>query len=790
MRAPLSWLRDFAPIPDGDVDLLARTLSELGLVVDGVERVGEGLDGVEVVRVLAIRPHPAADRIRLVDVDRGDGEPLQIACGAWNFHQGDLVPLATIGTVLPGGMAIARRKMRGEWSNGMLCAASELGLPDEADGLLVLPAGLAQPGTPIREALGIVPDVVFDLDITANRPDALCMAGVARDLAAALRVPFALPDPADPPVDAGVAAAPLAVEAPDLCPRLTGTTFEGLRVAPSPAWLARRLVLAGMRPISNVVDATNYVMLDLGQPTHAYDLDRLGGGGLVVRRARAGERLRTLDGVERTLEASDCVICDARSVPVGVAGVMGGADSEISEATTRVLLEAAWFEPMAVARTGTRLRLGSDARYRFERGVDPEVTAVAAARVAGLLAATSPALRRGPTAEVRHDDHLPGRPTVLVRTARINALLGTELSDADVAGLLDPIGFTTRPLGDGAASVAIPPWRPDASREIDVIEEVARLHGYGRLGRTLPPGTRHGGGLTPHQRERRRVREVLAGTGLSEAWTTTFLAPGDLERAGLPGHAVTVANPLDRAESVLRTSLLPGLLKAVRHNVDRQDPEVRLFEVGRVFHPPVGDATLPVEVEVVAAVAAGAGVDGRLAARLWAVLADALRVVGAELRADVVPGLHPGRAARVVGPDGDLGALGEVDEEVAAAYGVPGRVAWLGLDLGALLALPRRPRTAAPTSRFPASDIDLAFVVPDEVPAAAVEATARAAAGPLLERIALFDVYRGVGPGRRSLAYRLRFRSHERTLTDAEVAEARSAVIEAVAAAHGGELRG
>jgi phenylalanyl-tRNA synthetase beta chain len=794
--APLSWLRDFAPF-DQPVEVLADMLSNLGLVVDGITHVGGGLDGVEVVEILDIRPHPNADKIRLVDVDRGDGEKLQIACGAWNMAVGDLVPLATIGTVLPGGMEIARRKMRGEWSNGMLCAAEEVGLPNASgeDGLLILPPGLAPPGTPLTDALGIVPDVVFDLDISPNRPDCLSIAGIARDLAAALELPWSLPaGPPAPPVDAAVPAARVDVDSPDLCPRFTGTVIEGVAVGPSPAWMAQRLTLAGMRPISNVVDVSNYVMLELGQPNHAYDLDRLGGGGLVARRARPAERLTTLDGVERVLEGDDCVIGDATGNPVGVGGIMGGASAEIGPATTTVLLEAATFTAMAIARTGKRLNLHSEARARFERGVDPHLPAVAVDRFTALLAATQDtAPRPGPTTDIVSENDLPASPTILCRTAKVNALLGTDLPDAEVASLLGRLGFDVSAVGEGVASVRVPSWRPDIDREVDLVEEVARLHGYERIARTVPEGHRPASGLTTYQRFRRRVREALAGAGLLEAWTTTFLDPADLGRAGLPAVAVEVANPLDRRESILRTSLLPGLLGALRFNADRQAADVELFEVGRTFARPSGDRMLPDEREELAAVLSGEGRDATTAAWLWALLVDALRLEGLTVHADEVVGLHPTRAARILGADGEvLGALGEVAPEVAAAFGLRGRVAVLHLDLERLAAQPTRSELAAPISRFPASDIDLAFVVADGVPAASVEATVREAAGDLLESVALFDVYRGerLGAGRRSLAYRLRFRAPDRTLTDGEVGDRRAAVINAVELAHGGELRG
>ena len=395
MRAPLSWLRDYAPLAAAAPEL-AELLSGLGLVVEGVEEVGQGLDDIVLARVLAIRDHPNAERIRLVDVDTGHGET-QIVCGAWNFQVGDLVPLAAVGTVLPGGFEISRRKMRGEWSNGMLCSADELRLPSPAgpDGLLVLPAGLAAPGVPLVEALDLQPDVVFDLDISANRPDALCMAGVARDLAAALGEPWSMPadvvawapdgGSAAPPVDPAVGTGTVVVEAGDLCPRFTATILEDVPNGPSPVAMARRLTLAGMRPISAVVDVSNYVMLDLGQPNHAYDLDRLAGGGLLIRRGRPGERLVTLDEVERILEPDDCIICDAEGTAVGVGGIMGGSRAEIGPGTRRVLLEAAWFLPMAVARTGSRLGLHSEARVRFERGVDPEIAGAAVDRFVALL---------------------------------------------------------------------------------------------------------------------------------------------------------------------------------------------------------------------------------------------------------------------------------------------------------------------------------------------------------------------------------------------------------------------
>lgn len=795
MRAPISWLRDFAPI-EGDVGELAAVLSNLGLVVDGVEYVGGGLDGVVAARVLALRPHPDADKIQLVDVDPGGGTTLQIACGAFNMEVGDLVPLATIGTVMPNGMAIGRRRMRGEWSNGMLCAAPELGLPGEGGekGILILPNQVAEPGTPLAEALGLEADVVFDLDISPNRPDAMSIAGVARDVAAVLGVPFRLPAVSQLTPEETRPPPTVEVRDPDLCPRFTATTVSGVTIGPSPPWLARRLVLCGMRPINIVVDASNYVMLELGQPNHAYDLDRLPGRGLIVRRARPGESLVTLDGVERRLEADDCLICDASDHPVGIAGIMGGTSSEISRRTTTVLLEAAYFTPMAIARTGKRLGLHTEARARFERGCDPEMIDLAIDRLVSLL----PGVTAGRTVDVASPGHLPGPKPVRVRTARVNELLGTSLADDDIVGLLAPIGFTTTPVpGErGVLGVTIPTWRPDSYREVDVVEEVARLHGYRNIERTLPPGVRTGGGLTAYQKQRRAVRDILAGAGVSEAWTTTFLGPGDLERAGLPGDAVELENPLDRSESLLRTSLVPGLLKAVRFNADRQMPDVRLFEIGHVFAPPAPGAAVPLpdEREHLAAVVAGSRADALVATRLWAVLADGLRLLGVAVVPALVPAFHPTRAGRiVVEATGEvLGAVGEVDPSVSAAYGVAGRVGLFSVDLERVLAAPRRAIEARPLSRFPASDIDLAFIVDDAVASGAVAATITSSGADLVEQVTLFDVYRDpqLGEGRHSLAFHVRLRALDHTLTDAEVAGVRRRIIDAVVGAHGAELRG
>ena len=489
MRVLLSWLRAFAPI-EGDPVVLGEHLSDLGMAVESIEYPGAGLDGIVVAQVLDLRPHPRADRIQLVDVDAGSGEPLQICCGAFNMAVGDRVPLATLGTEMPGGMVIERRKLRGEWSNGMLCSSRELGLGDDHAGILILETD-DPPGTELRSTLGIQPDVLYDLEINPNRPDAMSVAGVARDLAARLGVEFRLPEPSVPLAGEGAPSRPAAVEIVDgdICGRFYTRVLEGVQIGPSPPWIAERLVALGMRPINCVVDASNYVMLELGQPTHTYDLDKLtvaadGSAGLRVRRGREGETLVTLDGLTRTLGPADAVITDADDVAVGLAGVMGGASTEISETTTSVLLELAWWDPMTVARTSKRLNLRSEASARFERGTDPEIAELAARRFAELLAPTGARLTAD-VVDARGD--LPGPATVAVRTARVNAILGTDLTASQIRALLTPIGFRVERPDEDVQQVRVPSFRPDTTTEIDVIEEVARHFGYARITPTVPP---------------------------------------------------------------------------------------------------------------------------------------------------------------------------------------------------------------------------------------------------------------------------------------------------------------
>jgi len=792
VRVLWSWLEEFTPLP-GDPVTVGDTLSDLGLAVESMEVRGAGIADVVVARVVALRPHPDADRIQLVDVDAGNGEPLQVCCGAFNMAEGDLVPLAPVGATLPGGFEIGRRKLRGEWSNGMLCSASELDLPGDAEGIMVLGAD-ARPGQPLAEALAVTPDVVYELEVNPNRPDALSVVGVARDLAARHAAPLTLTDPTVPtagiPVGERVA---VEIVDPDLCGRFAAIVLDDVTVGPSPAWMADRLTAVGMRPVNNVVDISNYVMWELGAPNHAYDLERLAGDGAAVLRARwarDGEEVTTLDGERRVLAVGDGVIADAADRPVGIAGVMGGASTEIGASTRTVVVEFAWWDPMTIARSSRRLGLRSEASARFERGCDPEIIPLAARRFAELAVAV------GATAAPGLVDVAGGAPVpavVHVRTARVNRLLGTDLDTGAIAAALEPMGFVCTPAAGESLEVAVPSWRPDTRTETDVVEEVARMIGYANLP-VRRPARATTGGLDTRQQLRRSLRQILVGLAASEAMPTPLLSADDLSRAGLPVDAVRITNPLAAEESLLRTSLRPGLLTAVAHNAAHRNPEVRLFEVGRVFHPPTGGAVLPDEPEHLAVVLSGAEAPEAVAA--LDVIADrlALRVA---LVPTPAPGMHPTRTAEVRLADGvggaevPVGLVGEIDPAVVESFGLSGPVAWLELDVDAVVAAGLPERTYRPVSRFPSSDVDLAFVVPDDVPAADVRRVITEAAGDLLVGLDLFDVYRGEGvpPGSRSLAHRLRLQAADRTLTDAEVGEVRQRVVDAVAGALPATLR-
>ena len=810
MKVLLSWLREFAPDIDGDPAALSDGLSALGLTVEDMTVTGSVPDGVVLGRVLDLRPHPDADRIQVVEVDDGSGTTLQVCCGAFNMVVGDVVPLARVGTVMPSGLAIARRKLRGQASEGMCCSEIELELGEDAEGIMILNdrvAAGAGPGTPLAEALGLGPDVLWDLDVGANRPDAMSVMGVARDLAAGLGVAFEPPDWSTPASGADIAEmAEVQIVDPTLCGRFVGRVLRNAAGGSSPAWMVNRLTALGMRPINSIVDISNYVMLELGQPSHTFDLAGVRGGRLRVRRARDGEMITTLDGQRRTLAEGDGVIADGDDGVIGIAGVMGGASTEIGIDTTEVLVEMAWWDPPSISRTAKRLNLASEASTRFRRGADWGYNVERCMNRFVQLAAQQGAEVAPGLIDERGD--LPDRRPLNVRTSRMNSLLGTDLSADEMAGHLRSIGFgvavsrmaeilVSERVRDAGfdphvethnLDVTIPTWRWDTATETDIAEEVARLHGYENIERTVPTAN-EAGGLSPYQKDRRLVREVLVGAGCYETQPMPFVAPGALAAVGLPEDGITLTNPVDDSESVLRTSLLPGQLRAVAYNQRHFNGDVRLFEIGNVYLPAPEGQLLPDEREFLAV--ALSGEEAPAAVAVVDLLAEALALPAVELRQATLPGLHPTRSAEVVVAGRMRGAVGEIDPDVLDACGVSGRVAWLQLDLQEVLNGPRARRRYRPVSKYPPSDVDLAFVVPDRVAAAQVERALRATAGSLLATIELFDVYRGPGvpEGSRSLAYRLRFQAPDRTLTDAEVAEARQRCIDETCRRTGAVLR-
>jgi phenylalanyl-tRNA synthetase beta chain len=810
MRAPLSWIRDFTPL-DAPVADVVSALNQLGLEVEGVEQPGADITGVVAARVLDVVRHPNADKLSLVDIALGDGEAApvtRVVCGAPNVVAGLVVPYAPAGATLPapegGRFTLERRKIRGEVSDGMLCSARELGLGDDHSGILGLET-TTELGRDVREVLGL-DDVIFDLAITPNRPDAMCIVGVARELAAHFALDFVVPDPIVPSDASVVSDITVVIDDEVRCPRYLGRVAR-VTMGESPAWMAQRLVKAGMRPISNVVDVTNYVLLERNQPLHAFDLSKLAGRGIVVRTANEGETITTLDDVERVLTGEDLLICDAERAPQAIAGIMGGSMSEVSESTTEILLESAYFERMGIARSSKRLKLRSESSARFERGIDPDAIARNAERAMELLVEVA-----GAQVAAAAVDVYPApveRARIRLRASRVNAVLGTDLDAEDVWSSLAPLGIEldSDSSGDDSVVAIAPTFRPDLEREIDLVEEVARRVGFDRIGRTLPDTHGQVGMLTARQQERRRAADALVGVGLSEAITLSLVSPADLERAGAPlDRVVRATNPLRAEESVLRTAVLPGLLRAVAGNRAQGIADVALFEMGRVFLTPLdrpaGAGPLPDEPEHVALAWAGQirrrpveddrPVDVYDAVDAVRVVLDALGIHDVALAPDQLTGYRAGRAARVVVDGHDAGTVGEVAPHVLAALGLDGPVVAAELVLDTLLDASRRDRTFVAPSRFPASSVDLAFVLADTVAAADVLATLRSSVGDALEDVRLFDVFtsEAFGAGRRSLAFALRFRVGDRTLTDADVAALRQRAIDAVIAAHDAELRG
>ncbi|MBL1096454.1 phenylalanine--tRNA ligase subunit beta [Streptomyces coffeae] len=840
MRVPLSWLREYVDLPAGETgrDVQAKLVAA-GLEVETVEQLGAGLKGpLAVGHVLAIEELEGFKKpIRYCQVDVGEangtGEPQNIVCGARNFAVGDKVVVVLPGAELPGGFAISARKTYGKVSEGMICSASELGMSDDHDGIIVLPPQY-EPGTDAIELLELV-DEVLDIAVTPDRGYCLSMRGVARETATAYGLPLRDPALLDVPAP-NSHGYPVKVADPVGCDRFTARTVTGLDPqAHSPIWLQRRLQKAGMRPVSLAVDITNYVMLELGQPLHAYDRGRVN-GAIGVRRAEQGEKFTTLDGTKRLLDAEDLVITDENG-PIGLAGVMGGANTEIADAvtdpetgevrgSTEVVIEAAHFAPVSIARTARRHKLSSEASRRFERGVDPEATSAAAQRTVDLLV-----LLAGGTAEAGVTEVIsPSAPrTIILRADHPDRVAGVAYGREAVVRRLQQIGCDV--YGADDLTVTVPSWRPDLTDPNDLAEEVIRLEGYENLPATLPQPPA-GRGLTERQRLHRRVGRALAGAGYVEALNYPFIGEEVLDQFGLAADdprrdLVTLVNPIADTEPALRTTLLPGLLGALRRNDGRGDHDLALFETGLVFrasgarptavslpvdHRPTDeeiarlDAALPRQPRRAAVVLAGAreqaGWWGKDTPAGWADAVEAGRIVAREagveliVRQDQQEPWHPGRCAALLAVvDGQeilVGNAGELHPRVTKALGLPERTCAMEIELDRLEEAGSGTLEAPRVSTFPVATQDVALVVDTAVAAADVVAALREGAGELLESLRLFDVFTGeqLGEGKKSLAYALRFRAPDRTLTADEIAAARDAAVALAAERTGAVLRG
>ncbi|HEX7300316.1 MAG TPA: phenylalanine--tRNA ligase subunit beta [Solirubrobacteraceae bacterium] len=802
MRVPVEWLAEYAD-PGLPVSALEERLTMTGTKVEAVHHHGvDGLDRFVVGRVLEAARHPDADRLTVCSVDVGDGGPQQIVCGAPNVAAGQTVAVARPGAVMPDGATLGVAKLRGVESNGMILAEDELGIGTDHAGIIVLDDEELAPGTPLQGVLPIATDVL-ELEVTPNRPDCLGVYGVAREVHAATGAPLQPPPWAEDPGTPGpIAGVEVRVEASDLCPRFTARVFEDVKIGPSPAWLKARLMAAGQRPINNVVDITNYTMLLAGNPVHAFDLDRVAGGRLVVRRAREGEQITTLDDQVRRLDAEMLVIEDDAG-PTSVAGIMGGERSEVHEGTTRVLMEVANWDGPNIHRTSQLLGLRSEASGRFEKGLAPE-QAMEAQVVATRLMLELTGARLAPgTIDVGGEGPPPA--VIRLRERRVAEILGRAIPRARQAEILRALQFGVEEADEGL-DVAVPAFRRnDVYREADLIEEVARIDGLEKLPATLPARRGSAGRLTTHQRLRRRAVDALVGRGLYETFGWSFTEPGIADRLRLPDddprrRFVVLENPMSEDQSVLRTTLVGSLLDAARHNAARGTPDLALFESANVYRD-TGER-LPHEERSL-----GAILTGRLHPPSWgtaeppragffaakALLGAALDAVRVrwEVEASTEPFLHPGRTARVLAGGEEVGWIGELHPLVARHWDLDHGAALFEIDLDRALGhADAVPRYVDLTS-FPALRLDLAFTLPGDVPAATVLQTVRDAAGTLLADVRVFDLYHGaqVGEGRKSLALALSFRAPDRTLTDEDVAPLRDHIVAAVRDGLGGELR-
>lgn len=814
MRVSVNWLREFVDF-DWTPEKLAEELETTGTAVESIERISSPLKQVVVGEITDIRPHSQADKLVVCEVDVGKGKRLSIVCGAKNISVGDRVPTALVGAELPGGRRIGKAIFRGSESQGMLCSEKELGLGEDTSGILIFDKS-APIGGNIKDVFEL-DDTVIDFEITPNRADCMSMLGMAREVAAITGSKVRFPSQNVTEIETEAESkASVEIKNAKLCPRYSARIIKDVMVRSSPIWLQQRLIKAGVRPINNLVDITNYIMMETGQPLHAFDYKRLAKGKIIVRQANRGESLVTLDGVERKLTEDMLVIADPTG-PVALAGVMGGAATEIGDVTTEVLLESAYFFPKNIYHTSHQLELRSESSSRFERGIDPNGTIYAANRAARLIAE----LARGKVLKGVIDVYPePIKPwMVSLRPERVNQILGTEITPQEIVEILERLELkieTTKQSKKLSSlrtpnpeprtlSVTVPTFRPDLEREIDLIEEVARIYGYNRIKSTLPESSGKQGGLSFDQQINGLIKQTLVAAGLQEVISYTFISPQDLKKVRLPAasplrQAVRIKNPLSVDQSILRTTLIPGLLQTISFNTGYGIEDVQIFEIGRVFHP--RERELPEEKVMVAST-----ITGSWQPKQWyekAREADFFDIKGIvealllelgiknwQLKSSDFPMFHPGRCGEVLVEGESIGFAGEIHPRIIESYGLPKAVMAFELEEDRLIKHATSEKIAVTPSRYPAISLDIAFVVDQKITAKKAEEVIRRSGGKLLQNARLFDVYEGkpIPSGKKSLAYTVVYQSPDRTLREDEVMEIQKRVLKSLEAELGAVIR-
>jgi phenylalanyl-tRNA synthetase beta chain len=801
MKVSLNWLRDYVDIRKETKELI-HLLTMAGLEVESAVTTGEGMEKVVVAEIRSIRRHPNADRLSLVEAVT-EAERFSIVCGATNIREGQRVPLALIGARLPNGLEIKRSKIRGEVSEGMLCSEIELGLGSDAAGILILPSGTPL-GAGLGEALGLK-DTILDISITPNRPDCLCVIGLAREIAALTEqnLKYLLPGLSDRGEEIHRRTSVTLLD-PDLCPRYVARMIEGVRIGPSPRWVSDRLEKVGVRSINNVVDVTNYVMMEYGQPLHAFDFELLEEGRIVVRRAHQGEEFVTLDGVKRILDDQMLMICDGVK-PVAIAGVMGGLNSEIRDNTKIVLLESAYFEPAGNRRTSKKLGLETEASYRFGRGIDYGNCRNAANRAAQLIQE----LAGGRVVEGVVDVFpapIPSK-TIDLRNEKIEQILGKKIPSEHVVNYLERLELDVKKKDRDAFVVTPPSFRGDLEREIDLIEEVARMDGYEKIPITLPKGSPASEGRSREFLLERRAPDLLLHHGFYEVITYSFISPGSWDWMALPPgdprrEGIRILNPLSEDVSVMRTSLIPGLMETARFNLSRKNSNLKIFELKKVFLPEPGER-LPKEVKYLAGLAVGLDLDPHWSASPRPVdfydikglvenFLEAMQVKHVKFRgAEDIPYLHPGQASRFFCEGDALGVLGEVHPRVLANYGIQGKGFLFEINFEQVLRRARDERRFRSLPKFPAVYRDLSIIVGEALEVDQVTEAIWNLRDPFIDEVVLFDLYRQppIPEGKKGISYRIRYQSNDRTMTDEEVNQYHENVISRLREIFQAELR-